>query len=89
MAHQKMLEMYGKEQAYTSGYKVYLTTPSFLQSAAEKAREEAMKAIAGSSGEFDYAAVSLQLAEAEARLRAIQQLKRGQFNNRQSQTVSS
>ena len=47
------------------------------ESAAEKAREEAMKAIAGSSGEFDYAAVSLQLAEAEARLRAIQQLKRG------------
>ncbi len=46
------------------------------ESAAEKAREEAMKAISGSSGEFDYAKVSLQLAEAEARLRAIQQLKR-------------
>lgn len=37
MAHQKMIEMYGKEQAYTGGYKVFTTVPSKLQQAAHKA----------------------------------------------------
>ncbi|MBL0710707.1 MAG: transglycosylase domain-containing protein, partial [Colwellia sp.] len=37
MAHQKMIAMYGKETAYTSGYKVFTTVTSKLQSAAHKA----------------------------------------------------
>ena len=37
MAHQKMIEMYGKEQAYTGGYKVFTTVPSKLQQAAHEA----------------------------------------------------
>jgi penicillin-binding protein 1A len=37
MAHQEMLSRYGKEQAYTSGYKVYLTVSSSLQRAAQQA----------------------------------------------------
>jgi len=37
MAHQKMIEMYGKEQAYTGGYKVFTTVPSKLQLAAHSA----------------------------------------------------
>jgi penicillin-binding protein 1A len=37
MAHQKMVELYGKEQAYTSGYKVFTTVNSQLQTAAETA----------------------------------------------------
>jgi len=37
MAHQKMIERYGKEQAYTGGYKVYLTVDSTFQNAAQKA----------------------------------------------------
>ncbi len=35
MAHQEMLGRFGKEDAYTGGYKVYLTTPSHLQQAAK------------------------------------------------------
>ncbi len=37
MAHQKMIERYGKEQAYTGGYKVYLTVDSTFQNAAQQA----------------------------------------------------
>ena len=37
MAHQEMIERYGKEQAYTGGYKVYLTVNSTFQNAAKKA----------------------------------------------------
>ncbi|NQZ23431.1 MAG: penicillin-binding protein 1A [Colwellia sp.] len=37
MAHQEMIELYGKEQAYTGGYKVYLTVNSTIQNAAEHA----------------------------------------------------
>jgi penicillin-binding protein 1A len=35
MAHQKMVDIYGKEEAYTSGYKVFTTIDSQLQMAAE------------------------------------------------------
>ncbi|XQW84769.1 penicillin-binding protein 1A [Thalassotalea piscium] len=35
MAHQEMIERYGKEQAYTGGYKVFTTVPSKLQQAAQ------------------------------------------------------
>ncbi len=34
MAHQEMIEKYGKEKAYTGGYKVFTTVTSQLQSAA-------------------------------------------------------
>ncbi|WP_448546947.1 penicillin-binding protein 1A [Thalassotalea fusca] len=37
MAHQKMVEMYGEEQAYTGGFKVFTTVASHTQLAAEKA----------------------------------------------------
>ena len=37
MAHQEMIELYGKEQAYTGGYKVYLTVNSTFQNAAKNA----------------------------------------------------
>lgn len=37
MAHQEMIDRYGKEDAYTGGYKVYLTVPSQLQYAAQQA----------------------------------------------------
>ncbi len=37
MAHQEMLALYGKEQAYTGGYKVYTTITSKLQQAAQQA----------------------------------------------------
>ena len=37
MAHQAMLDRYGKEQAYTGGYKVYTTVSSKLQNAAKMA----------------------------------------------------
>lgn len=37
MAHQKMLKIYGREEAYTAGYKVYTTVPSHLQIAAKNA----------------------------------------------------
>ncbi|QOL26555.1 penicillin-binding protein 1A [Thalassotalea sp. LPB0316] len=37
MAHQEMLTRYGREEAYTGGYKVYLTVPSDLQLAAQHA----------------------------------------------------
>jgi len=37
MAHQKMLSRYEKEQAYTSGFKVYTTVHSKLQRAAQQA----------------------------------------------------
>jgi len=37
MAHQQMIERYGKEQAYTGGYKVYLTVNSTFQNAAQQA----------------------------------------------------
>ena len=46
------------------------------EAAAKKAQEAAINAINNQAGEFDYAQVSLQLAEAAARLRAIQQLRR-------------
>ena len=37
MAHQEMISRFGKEEAYTGGYKVYLTVPSSLQLAAQQA----------------------------------------------------
>ncbi|WDE04755.1 penicillin-binding protein 1A [Thalassomonas viridans] len=37
MAHQEMLQRYGREQAYTGGYKVFTTVPSKLQKAAQHA----------------------------------------------------
>ena len=37
MAHQKMLEKYDREEAYTSGFKVFTTVPSNLQQAAHDA----------------------------------------------------
>ncbi|MBL4940762.1 MAG: penicillin-binding protein 1A [Colwellia sp.] len=37
MAHQKMLARYGKEQSYTSGYKVFTTVTNKLQQAAHSA----------------------------------------------------
>ena len=37
MAHQEMLQRYGREQAYTGGYKVFTTVPSKLQRAAQQA----------------------------------------------------
>ncbi|WP_206486256.1 penicillin-binding protein 1A [Thalassotalea sp. G2M2-11] len=37
MAHQEMIERYGKEQAYTGGYKVYTTVTAKLQNAAQHA----------------------------------------------------
>ncbi|MCH2058934.1 MAG: PBP1A family penicillin-binding protein [Thalassotalea sp.] len=36
MAHQEMLDRFGAEDAYTGGYKVFLTTPSRLQAAAQQ-----------------------------------------------------
>ena len=37
MAHQKMIDRYGKEQAYTGGFKVFTTVTNKLQQAAHKA----------------------------------------------------
>ena len=37
MAHQEMIKRYGKEQAYTSGFKVYTTVTNKLQQAAHRA----------------------------------------------------
>jgi len=37
MAHQEMLNRFGKKDAYTKGYKIYTTVPSYLQIAAQKA----------------------------------------------------
>ena len=37
MAHQQMLDLYGKEQAYTSGFKVFTTITTDLQLAAQNA----------------------------------------------------
>ncbi|WP_353517851.1 penicillin-binding protein 1A [Thalassotalea sp. SU-HH00458] len=37
MAHQEMIDRYGKEQAYTGGYKVFTTVTSKLQKSAEHA----------------------------------------------------
>ena len=37
MAHQEMLTRFGREEAYTGGYKVFLTVPSKLQLAAQDA----------------------------------------------------
>lgn len=37
MAHQEMLNRFGKEDAYSNGYKVFTTVPSYLQIAAQKA----------------------------------------------------
>ncbi len=37
MAHQEMLSRYGKEEAYTSGFKVYTTINAKLQNAAQQA----------------------------------------------------
>lgn len=37
MAHQEMIERFGKEAAYTGGYKVFTTVPSKLQQAAKQA----------------------------------------------------
>lgn len=45
------------------------------EAAAEKAREEAEKAIANQGAEFNYSAAAAQLAEAAAQLRALKQFK--------------
>ncbi len=46
------------------------------EAAAIEAKKEAEKALANKSGDFDYASAAAQLAEAAARLRTIQQLKK-------------
>ena len=46
------------------------------EAAAEKAREEAEKAIADQGAEFNYSAAAAQLAEAAAQLRALRQIKK-------------
>lgn len=45
------------------------------EAAAERAREEAEKAIANQGSEFNYSAAAAQLAEAAAQLRALKQYK--------------
>jgi len=40
MAHQKMVELYGQEQAYTSGFKVFTTISEKLQTAAQQALKD-------------------------------------------------
>lgn len=37
MAHQEVVGMFGREEAYTGGYKVFTTAPSLLQKSAQKA----------------------------------------------------
>ena len=37
MAHQEMISLYGKEQAYTGGYRVFTTVPAHLQKTAQQA----------------------------------------------------
>jgi len=46
------------------------------EAAAQKAKEEAEAALAGKSGEIDYAMVQQQLAEASAQLQLIKKIKR-------------
>lgn len=46
------------------------------EAAALEAKKEAERAIANQSGEFDYSKAASQLAEAAARLRTIQQLRK-------------
>ncbi len=46
------------------------------EAAALEAKQEAEKALANQSGEFDYSKAAAQLAEASARLRVIQQLRK-------------
>jgi len=46
------------------------------EAAAIEAKKEAENALANKGGDFDYAAAASQLAEAAARLRTIQQLKK-------------
>ncbi|WP_020405482.1 F0F1 ATP synthase subunit epsilon [Hahella ganghwensis] len=46
------------------------------EAAALEAKKEAEKALANKTGDFDYASAASQLAEAAARLRTIQQLKK-------------
>ena len=36
MAHQEMISLYGKEQAYTGGYRVFTTIPAHLQKSAQQ-----------------------------------------------------
>lgn len=45
------------------------------EAAAMEAKQEAEKALANQSGDFDYSKAAAQLAEAAARLRTIQQLR--------------
>ena len=87
--HVRVIKQGGEEEVFfvSGGYlEVQPTHVSILadeaerageidEAAAEKARQDALNAITGTSGEFDYEHVALQLAEAEARLRAIKQLK--------------
>lgn len=46
------------------------------EAAAMEAKKEAEKALANQSGDFDYASAASQLAEAAARLRTIQQMRK-------------
>lgn len=46
------------------------------EAAALEAKKEAERALANQSGDFDYSKAASQLAEASARLRAIQQLRK-------------
>ena len=46
------------------------------EAAAQKAKEEAEAALAGKSGEIDYASVQQQLAEASAQLQLIKKIKK-------------
>jgi len=46
------------------------------EAAAEEAKKEAERLLANQSGDFDYSKAASQLAEASARLRTLQQLRR-------------
>jgi len=46
------------------------------EAAAEEAKKEAERLLANQSGDFDYSKAASQLAEASARLRTVQQLRR-------------
>lgn len=47
------------------------------EAAAERAREEAEKMLENREGEFDYTLVATQLAEAVARLRTLEKIRKG------------
>lgn len=52
------------------------------EAAALEAQEQAKKALANQSGEFDYSRAALQLAEATAQLRTLQSIRKNRGSNR-------